>query len=166
MIKLIKRTTDNKFLQSVETDSWVDNVKDAFEMTYKECETAKPLIEKTIIHQSQELEHENIDLFLSEYFINTLKSKLSLFKTSSDKFNIFNPFQSTTSPGLSDYLHFYTNLQFCKIDENIELENLLVEKISQSLSAKENYGTDAIVTSLKSKLIVFNKFSFRAGLCD
>ena len=41
MIKLIKRTTDNKFLQSVETDSWVDNVKDAFEMTYKECETAK-----------------------------------------------------------------------------------------------------------------------------
>jgi hypothetical protein len=41
MIKLIKRTTDNKFLQSVETNTWVDNIKDAFEMTYRECETAK-----------------------------------------------------------------------------------------------------------------------------
>ena len=41
MIKVIKRTTDNKFLQSVETDTWVDNAKDAFEMTYRECETAK-----------------------------------------------------------------------------------------------------------------------------
>lgn len=41
MIKVIKRTTDNKFLQSVDTDTWVDNIKDAFEMTYRECETAK-----------------------------------------------------------------------------------------------------------------------------
>ena len=41
MIKIIKRTTDNKFLQSVETDTWVDNVKEAFEMTYRECNTAK-----------------------------------------------------------------------------------------------------------------------------
>jgi hypothetical protein len=41
MIKLIQRKTDNKYLQSVETDSWVDNVTDAFEMTYRECETAK-----------------------------------------------------------------------------------------------------------------------------
>ena len=47
MIKIIKRTTDNKFLQSVETDSWVDNVKDAFEMTYRECETAKTELFKT-----------------------------------------------------------------------------------------------------------------------
>lgn len=42
-----------------------------------ECETARPLIEKTIIHQSQELEHESIDLFLSEYFINTLKFRFT-----------------------------------------------------------------------------------------
>lgn len=41
MIKVIKRTTDNKFLQSVETNTWVDNIKDSFEMTYRECETAK-----------------------------------------------------------------------------------------------------------------------------
>lgn len=45
MIKLIQRTTDNKYLKSVETDTWVDNVKEAFEMTYKECETAKLSLE-------------------------------------------------------------------------------------------------------------------------
>jgi hypothetical protein len=42
-----------------------------------ECETAKPLIEKTIIHQSQELEHESIDVFLSEYFVSTLKFRFT-----------------------------------------------------------------------------------------
>ena len=47
MIKIIKRTTDNKFLQSIETDTWVDNVKDAFEMTYRECETAKTVLFNT-----------------------------------------------------------------------------------------------------------------------
>lgn len=47
MIKLIRRTTDNKFLQSVETDSWVDNGKDAFEMTQKECELVKPQLLNT-----------------------------------------------------------------------------------------------------------------------
>lgn len=41
MIKLIKRTTDKKYLKSVETETWVDNPKDAFEMTYRECEAAK-----------------------------------------------------------------------------------------------------------------------------
>ena len=47
MIKLIKRTTDNKFLQSFETDTWVDNAKDAFEMTQKEFELAKTELLKT-----------------------------------------------------------------------------------------------------------------------
>jgi hypothetical protein len=41
MIKVIKRTTDNKFLKSIQTDTWVDNVKDAFEMTHRECESTK-----------------------------------------------------------------------------------------------------------------------------
>jgi hypothetical protein len=41
MVKYIKRTTDNKYLKSVETETWVDDMKDAFEMTYRECETAK-----------------------------------------------------------------------------------------------------------------------------
>lgn len=47
MIKLIKRTTDKKFLQSVETDVWVDNMNDAFEMTYRECESVKNELLKT-----------------------------------------------------------------------------------------------------------------------
>ena len=41
MVKYIKRTTDNKYLQSVQDDIWVDNVKDASIMTYRECETVK-----------------------------------------------------------------------------------------------------------------------------
>ena len=41
MVKYIKRKTDNKYLQSIENDVWVDDVKDAFEMTYRECENAK-----------------------------------------------------------------------------------------------------------------------------
>ena len=64
MIKIIKRTTDNKFLQSVETDTWVDNVKDAFEMTYRECETAKTTLLNT--YTSEEI----VDI------VNMSKSKL------------------------------------------------------------------------------------------
>jgi hypothetical protein len=41
MVKYIQRTTDNKYLKSVETETWVDDMKDAFEMTFKECETVK-----------------------------------------------------------------------------------------------------------------------------
>ena len=41
MIKLIQRKTDNKYLKSVETETWVDDVKEAFEMTHRECESAK-----------------------------------------------------------------------------------------------------------------------------
>jgi hypothetical protein len=45
MIKLIQRTTDKKYLKSVETETWVDNVKDAFEMTHRECEVAKTALD-------------------------------------------------------------------------------------------------------------------------
>ena len=45
MIKLIQRTTDNKYLKSVETETWVDNVKEAFEMTHRECEAAKTALD-------------------------------------------------------------------------------------------------------------------------
>ena len=41
MVKYIKRISDNKYLQSVATDTWVDNVNDAFQMTYRECEDVK-----------------------------------------------------------------------------------------------------------------------------
>jgi len=47
MIKLLKRLTDNKYLKSVEDDLWVDNISEAFEMTYKECEEAKTSLSST-----------------------------------------------------------------------------------------------------------------------
>jgi hypothetical protein len=47
MVKLIKRKTDNKYLQSIESDVWVDNIKEAFEMTYRECEAAKTVLFNT-----------------------------------------------------------------------------------------------------------------------
>jgi hypothetical protein len=47
MIKYIKRKSDNKFLQSLENDTWVDNAKDAYEMTYKECENTKTTLLNT-----------------------------------------------------------------------------------------------------------------------
>lgn len=42
-----------------------------------ECETSKPLIEKTLIHQSQEVDHEKIDQFLSEYFEDNIKFRFT-----------------------------------------------------------------------------------------
>lgn len=47
MIKYIKRKSDNKFLQSLENDVWVDNAKDAYEMTYRECEETKTTLLNT-----------------------------------------------------------------------------------------------------------------------
>lgn len=41
MIKILKRLTDNKYLKSVEDDLWVENITEALEMTYRECEEAK-----------------------------------------------------------------------------------------------------------------------------
>ena len=41
MVKYIKRISDNKYLQSLENDTWVDDKKDAFQMTYRECESIK-----------------------------------------------------------------------------------------------------------------------------
>lgn len=44
MVKYIKRISDNKYLKSPENDTWVEDVKDAYEMTYRECEEAKSLL--------------------------------------------------------------------------------------------------------------------------
>jgi hypothetical protein len=47
----------------------MDRAKKRLEKTVgPECLESKPLIEKTIIHQSQEMEHEIIDNYLKEYF--------------------------------------------------------------------------------------------------
>lgn len=43
----------------------------------KECIGVEPLIESTIIHQSQESEHESIDTLLAEYFDETLKFRFT-----------------------------------------------------------------------------------------
>jgi hypothetical protein len=47
MIKILKRVSDNKYLKSVESDLWVDNISEAFEMTYRECEEAKNSLSNT-----------------------------------------------------------------------------------------------------------------------
>lgn len=47
MVKYIKRKSDNKFLQSLENDIWVDNSKEAYEMTYRECENTKTTLLNT-----------------------------------------------------------------------------------------------------------------------
>lgn len=47
MVKIIKRTTDNKFLHSMESDVWVDGINDALTMTYKECEDIKEILSNT-----------------------------------------------------------------------------------------------------------------------
>ena len=60
MIKKVQRLSDLKFLLSLENDIWVDNVKDAFEMTYRECETAKTVLLNTYtLEQIKEIVHWN-----------------------------------------------------------------------------------------------------------
>lgn len=73
MIKIIKRTTDNKFLQSVETDTWVDNFKDAFEMTYRECEVTKTELFNT--YTSEQIV-EIVDMFKSKSISKEEKKEL------------------------------------------------------------------------------------------
>ena len=63
MIKYIKRKSDNKFLQSLENDVWVDNSKDAYEMTYRECEDTKTTLLNT--YTSEEIT-EVVNMFKSK----------------------------------------------------------------------------------------------------
>jgi len=63
MIQYIKRKSDNKFLQSLENDVWVDNSKDAYEMTYKECEETKTTLLNT--YTSEEIT-EVVNMFKSK----------------------------------------------------------------------------------------------------
>ena len=79
MIKLIQRTTDNKYLKSVETETWVDNVKDAFEMTYRECEDVKLKLEGVFLpEQLKEIVNMRKDKTITEEeqreLINMLKN--------------------------------------------------------------------------------------------
>ena len=67
MVKYIKRTTDNKYLQSVETETWVDDIKDAYEMTYRECEAAKTALNGVFLpEQLKEIVNMNKNKPISE----------------------------------------------------------------------------------------------------
>ena len=44
MIQIVQRKSDNKYLQSIETDTWVDNASDAFEMSLFEYMTVKTFL--------------------------------------------------------------------------------------------------------------------------
>lgn len=47
MVKIIKRLTDKKYLQSLEDDIWVDDMKQSYTMTYRECESVKEILLET-----------------------------------------------------------------------------------------------------------------------
>lgn len=56
MVNIIKRTTDNKYLKSLENDVWVENINDAFKMTFKECLQSKETLMNTYtIEQIKEI---------------------------------------------------------------------------------------------------------------
>lgn len=44
MIQIIQRKSDNKYLQSIESDTWVENISDAFEMSLLEYTKIKSLL--------------------------------------------------------------------------------------------------------------------------
>jgi hypothetical protein len=73
MVKYIKRKSDNKFLQSLENDVWVDNSKDAYEMTYKECENTKTTLLNT--YTSEEIT-EVVNMFKSKLMSREEKKEL------------------------------------------------------------------------------------------
>ena len=83
MIKLIKRTSDKKYLQSLSGDTWVDSYKDAYQMTYFECETVKTELLKT--YQPEELK-EVIDFGKSKHMTEEEKNQLMGMLT--PKFNL------------------------------------------------------------------------------
>jgi hypothetical protein len=74
MIKLIKRTTDNKFLKSIDNDNWVDDSRDGFEMTYLECENIKSIL---LNSYSEEQIKEIVNLTKSKF---TTKQERKIIK--------------------------------------------------------------------------------------
>lgn len=47
MIKIFKRTTDNKYLQSLENDIWVEDIKESIIMNFVEAEEVKKILLQT-----------------------------------------------------------------------------------------------------------------------
>jgi hypothetical protein len=66
--------TDYKWI----TPAMMDKCKSRLnQQVGKECADAKPLIEKVIIHQSQEMEHERLDALLAEYFDESVRFRFT-----------------------------------------------------------------------------------------
>lgn len=74
MIIVLKRTTDNKYLQSLEGDIWVDNIKDAFEMSYREFNETKNQLLNT--YSEEQL---NVVTNLSKYKTITSEERKEIF---------------------------------------------------------------------------------------
>jgi hypothetical protein len=78
MIQYIKRKSDNKFLQSLENDVWVDNSKEAYEMTLIECKNIKTKLLNT--YTSEEIT-EVVNMFKNKPMSREEKKELlSLLK--------------------------------------------------------------------------------------
>ena len=113
-----------------------------------ECETARPLIEKTVIHQSQELEHESIDLFLSEYFINTLKFRFTAradLITQKSLWEIKCVREITMDHQLQVVIYAWL-LRMKSVDKEVKIYNIRTGEIQQLDATKEEL--DYIVVSL------------------
>ena len=113
-----------------------------------ECETARPLIEKTVIHQSQELEHESIDLFLSEYFISTLKFRFTAradLITQKSMWEIKCVREITMDHQLQVVIYAWL-LRMKSVDKEVKIYNIRTGEIQQLDATKEEL--DYIVVSL------------------
>jgi predicted RecB family nuclease len=113
-----------------------------------ECETARPLIEKTVIHQSQELEHESIDLFLSEYFINTLKFRFTAradLITQTSLWEIKCVREITMDHQLQVVIYAWL-LSMKSVEKEVKIYNIRTGEIQQLDATKEEL--DYIVISL------------------
>lgn len=78
MIKLIQRKSDNKYLQSLENDIWVDNISEAYVMNIVEFEDIKKELLKT--YQTNDLK-EVVDFFKTKEMSKEEKKRfLELFK--------------------------------------------------------------------------------------
>ena len=132
-----------------------------------ECETARPLIEKTIIHQSQELEHESIDLFLSEYFINTLKFRFTAradLITQTSLWEIKCVREITMDHQLQVVIYAWI-LRMKSVDKEVKIYNIRTGEI-QLLDATKEELDYIVISLLQGKYQQINKKTDAESLED
>jgi hypothetical protein len=117
-----------------------------------ECENAKPLIEKTIIHQSQEIEHEAIDAVLNEYFEYNIKFRFTArvdIITPSTVWEIKCVREITMDHQLQVVIYAWLHCILHSADENIKefkIFNIRTGEIQKLIANREHL--DFIVISL------------------